>query len=150
MTVDCHTHLWREENWSEEIRLEGERMRGGPVELNVAPEAHWKAMEAVDKAIVFGLRAHHVGLVIPNDLIARYVAEHPDTTAQAQRLGAVLKGEGIPDLHSPAHRGDLYIKLIVKVPTKMSARAKDLLKELASVNGEEKSPKPIPLSELKQ
>ncbi len=61
-----------------------------------------------------------------------------------------LKGEGIPELHSPARRGDLYIKLIVKVPTKVSARAKELLKELASVNGEEKSPKPIPLSELKQ
>ncbi|MGA2766431.1 MAG: molecular chaperone DnaJ [Spirochaetia bacterium] len=61
-----------------------------------------------------------------------------------------LKGEGIPDLHSPSRRGDMYIKLIVKVPTKMSARAKELLKELSSVSGEEKSPKPIPLSELKQ
>jgi molecular chaperone DnaJ len=61
-----------------------------------------------------------------------------------------LKGEGIPELHSPNRRGDMYIKLIVKVPTKVSARAKELLKELASVSGEEKSPKPIPLSELKQ
>jgi molecular chaperone DnaJ len=61
-----------------------------------------------------------------------------------------LKGEGIPDLHNPSRRGDMYIKLVVKVPTKVSARAKELLKELASVNGEEKSPKPIPLSELKQ
>jgi len=61
-----------------------------------------------------------------------------------------LKGEGIPELHSPARRGDLYVKLVVKVPTKVSARAKELLKELSSVNGEEKSPKPIPLSELKQ
>ena len=61
-----------------------------------------------------------------------------------------LRGEGIPELHNPNRRGDLYIKLIVKVPTKMSARAKELLKELASVHGEEKSPKPIPLSELKQ
>jgi molecular chaperone DnaJ len=61
-----------------------------------------------------------------------------------------LKGEGIPELHSPSGRGDMYIKLIVKVPTKVSARAKELLKELASVSGEEKSPKPIPLSELKQ
>jgi molecular chaperone DnaJ len=61
-----------------------------------------------------------------------------------------LKGEGVPELHSPSRRGDMYIKLIVKVPTKVSAKAKELLKELASVNGEEKSPKPIPLSELKQ
>jgi len=61
-----------------------------------------------------------------------------------------LRGEGIPELHSPSRRGDLYIKLIVKVPTKMSARAKELLKELSSVSGEEKNPNPIPLSELKQ
>ena len=59
-----------------------------------------------------------------------------------------LKGEGIPELHGPGRRGDMYIKLVVKVPTKVSARAKELLKELASVSGEEKSPKPIPLSEL--
>ncbi|HVO39197.1 MAG TPA: molecular chaperone DnaJ [Spirochaetia bacterium] len=61
-----------------------------------------------------------------------------------------LRGEGIPELHSPSRRGDMYIKLIVKVPTKMSARAKELLKELSSVSGEEKNPNPIPLSELKQ
>ncbi len=61
-----------------------------------------------------------------------------------------LRGEGIPELHSPSRRGDMYIKLIVKVPTRMSARAKELLKELASVSGEEKNPHPIPLSELKQ
>lgn len=78
MTTDCHTHLWKEEHLSEEFRREGERMRGGPMEVSVAPEAHWKAMEAVDKAIVFGLRAHHVGMVVPNDLIAQYVAQHPE------------------------------------------------------------------------
>jgi molecular chaperone DnaJ len=61
-----------------------------------------------------------------------------------------LRGEGIPELHAPSRRGDLYIKLIVRVPTKVSARAKELLKELSSVSGEEKSPRPIPLSELKQ
>jgi molecular chaperone DnaJ len=43
----------------------------------------------------------------------------------------------------------MYIKLVVRVPTKVSARAKELLRELANVSGEEKNPKPIPLSELK-
>ncbi len=61
-----------------------------------------------------------------------------------------LRGEGLPELHNPNRRGDLYIKLVVRVPTKLSGKAKDLLKELASVNGDEKSPKPIPLSDLKQ
>jgi molecular chaperone DnaJ len=44
----------------------------------------------------------------------------------------------------------MYIKLIVRVPTKVNAKARELLKELAAVNGEEPSPRPIPLSELKQ
>ena len=29
-------------------------------------------------------------------LLILHVAEHPDTTAQAQRLGNVLKGAGVP------------------------------------------------------
>ena len=61
-----------------------------------------------------------------------------------------LKGEGIPELHSPSRRGDMYIKIMVRVPTKISPKAKELLKELSAVSGEEHSPKPIPLSELKQ
>jgi len=61
-----------------------------------------------------------------------------------------LKAEGVPELHAPSRRGDLYVKLMVKVPTKLNARARELLKELAASNGEESSPKPIPLSELKQ
>jgi molecular chaperone DnaJ len=61
-----------------------------------------------------------------------------------------LRGEGIPELHTPSRRGDMYIKIVVRVPTKISAKARDLLKELATVSGEEKSPRPIPLSELKQ
>ncbi len=61
-----------------------------------------------------------------------------------------LRGEGIPELHSASRRGDMYIKIVVRVPTKVNARARELLKELATVSGEEQSPKPIPLSELKQ
>jgi molecular chaperone DnaJ len=44
----------------------------------------------------------------------------------------------------------MYIKIVVRIPTKLSAKARELLKELASSNGEEGSPQPIPLSELKQ
>ena len=60
-----------------------------------------------------------------------------------------LRGEGIPELHTPSRRGDMYIKIVVRVPTKISPKARELLKELATVSGEEKSPRPIPLSELK-
>jgi len=61
-----------------------------------------------------------------------------------------LRGEGIPELHNPGKRGDMYVKIVVRVPTKITPKAKELLKELASVSGEDTSPRPIPLSELKQ
>ena len=61
-----------------------------------------------------------------------------------------LKGEGIPELHSSSRRGDMYVRVVVRIPTKLSAKARELLKELASSTGEEANPKPIPLSELKQ
>jgi molecular chaperone DnaJ len=61
-----------------------------------------------------------------------------------------LRGEGIPELHSASRRGDMYIKIMVRIPTKLSSKAKELLKELAAANGDEPSPKPILLSELKQ
>jgi molecular chaperone DnaJ len=61
-----------------------------------------------------------------------------------------LKGEGIPELHSSSRRGDMYVKIVIRIPTKLSAKARELLKELAASNGEDGSPRPIPLSELKQ
>jgi uncharacterized protein len=74
MIVDCHTHMWRAEHWGEEITVESTRALGRAVDLNVNWEDHERAMQQVDKAIVFGLWARHVGLVVPNDYIAAYVA----------------------------------------------------------------------------
>lgn len=48
------------------------------LELVVDLDEHWKAMETVDRAIVLGFRAHHVGYVIPNEYVAEYVNLHPD------------------------------------------------------------------------
>jgi len=42
----------------------------------------------------------------------------------------------------------MYIKIMVKIPTKLSGREKDLLRDLAQIQGEEESPEPVPLSEL--
>jgi molecular chaperone DnaJ len=61
-----------------------------------------------------------------------------------------LKGEGIPELHSTSRRGDMYIRIVVRIPTKLNAKARELLKELAVSTGEEANPRPIPLAELKQ
>lgn len=58
-----------------------------------------------------------------------------------------IREEGIP---SGPRRGDLYIKLIIQIPTKLSKRGKELLEELSKTEGEIDTPKPIPLSELRK
>ncbi len=60
-----------------------------------------------------------------------------------------LKNEGVPLLHSPDRRGDLYLKVLVEVPTRLSGQAKALLKQLADLNGEEANPRPVKLSDLR-
>lgn len=57
---------------------EAELARGGPAEIEIRENDHWAAMQAVDRAIVFGFRATHLGLVVPNDLVAEYVSRHPE------------------------------------------------------------------------
>jgi len=61
--------------------------------------------------------------------------------------GALLRiaGEGVP---SGSRRGDLYIKLMVRVPEKISRKGKDLLEEFARMEGQNSSPSAIPLSQL--
>ena len=41
-----------------------------------------------------------------------------------------LKGLGIPHLHKEG-RGDEYVKVIVKIPKRVSEKAKNLIHELA-------------------
>jgi len=56
-----------------------------------------------------------------------------------------IRDEGVP---AGSQRGNLYIKLIVKIPEKLSRRGKELLEELAKIEGQDDSPKPIALSQL--
>lgn len=78
MIVDVHTHVWRREHWSEELARESQRARGSPVWLEVTEEAYAQALRVVDRAIVFGLRARHVGLLVPNDFVAGFVRRFPE------------------------------------------------------------------------
>ena len=56
-----------------------------------------------------------------------------------------IRGEGVP---SGGAHGDLYIKVIVQIPERLSRRGKELLEELAKAEGQNDSPHPIPLSQL--
>lgn len=59
-----------------------------------------------------------------------------------------LRDEGVPYTNSNK-KGDLYIKIIVQIPTKLSNKAKSLLEEVAKIEGEDEAPKLVPLSELR-
>jgi len=59
-----------------------------------------------------------------------------------------LREEGVPHLHNPSRRGDLYVKISVVVPEKLSSKQKKLLEELSSVSEEVENPKPVKLSSL--
>ena len=56
-----------------------------------------------------------------------------------------IRDEGVPVSN---RRGNLYIKIIVQIPAKLSRRGRELMEELSRVEGENSTPKPIPLSEL--
>ena len=56
-----------------------------------------------------------------------------------------IRDEGVP---SGSGRGNLYIKLMVRIPEKLSRRGKELLEELSRVEERNDSPGPIPLSQL--
>ncbi|TVQ39358.1 MAG: molecular chaperone DnaJ [Spirochaetaceae bacterium] len=60
-----------------------------------------------------------------------------------------LKNEGVPFLQDPARRGDMYIKVRVSIPGKLSGKARSLLRELAQVEGENGSPEPVKLADIK-
>ncbi len=58
-----------------------------------------------------------------------------------------IKNEGVPVLNS-TRKGDLYIKILVQVPSRLSARQKELLEEFSKLDNATTSPNPLPLSSL--
>ena len=58
-----------------------------------------------------------------------------------------IRDEGVP---ANQRRGNLYIKLMIQVPMKLSKKGRELLEELSKIEGENSAPKPIPLSELSE
>jgi uncharacterized protein len=93
MIVDVHSHLWwypdhiaegfaREALASKLVKLKSSGGEAYSARLDLhsydsKPEDHWQASQPADKVVVFGLQARAVGVWVPNDLIADYVAQHP-------------------------------------------------------------------------
>ncbi len=59
-----------------------------------------------------------------------------------------VKGQGAPYSLNSSGRGDLYVKILVETPEKLSKKEKDLLKKFAEIKGENSSPTPVKLSSL--
>ncbi|MBI3698274.1 MAG: amidohydrolase [Acidobacteria bacterium] len=80
MIVDCHTHVWEHpahicDQFIEDAKaVAGEGYKNITVDL----DKHWEAMHGVDRAIVLGFRARHVGVLVPNEYVAAYVRRHPE------------------------------------------------------------------------
>jgi len=51
-----------------------------------------------------------------------------------------LRGHGVPDVRSGGQKGDLYVRVQIAVPKKMSARQAELLREFANETGDEVYP----------
>ena len=51
-----------------------------------------------------------------------------------------VKGRGMPSLRNPRQRGDLVVELFVETPSKLNARQKELLLELAGLCGDQQHP----------
>jgi predicted TIM-barrel fold metal-dependent hydrolase len=80
MIVDVHTHVWEEgAHISDSFVSDARLAAGNPnLQIGVDLDAHWAAMAPVDRAIVLGFRARHVGVLVPNEYVAAYVSRHPD------------------------------------------------------------------------
>jgi uncharacterized protein len=80
MIVDVHTHVWEcpchigEQFIADAKAVSGEGYKDIAVDL----DRHWEAMQPVDKAVVLGFRARHVGVMVPNEYVAEYVGRHPE------------------------------------------------------------------------
>ncbi|GAB3998889.1 hypothetical protein GCM10029992_26080 [Glycomyces albus] len=48
-----------------------------------------------------------------------------------------VRGQGVPKLRGGGARGDLYVELDVRTPTKLDTEQEDLLRKLASLRDEE-------------
>lgn len=79
MIVDCHTHVGDHRHLSKDFVKDARAVSGNPKqEFAVDLDEHWEAMKVVERAVVLGFRAHHVGYVVPNEYVANYVHAHPE------------------------------------------------------------------------
>jgi len=78
MIVDVHTHIWEKEHFSEELLIEGKRMRNGVEMTFPSLDDHFRAMQPVDRAVVLAFKSAYLGIDVSNDYVHQYVSLHAD------------------------------------------------------------------------
>lgn len=83
--IDLHTHIWEyPDHVGREFAGAVSQAAGRTIEttpaLHVSPKVHWEAFAhaAVSHAVVLAFRSRWLGIDVPNEYVAKYVAEHPD------------------------------------------------------------------------
>ncbi len=139
------------------IRLEGQGNqgpKGAPpgdlyVYIHVRPDQNFERHE-YDLYCVLPISMTQAALgadIWVNTLDAKRIKlKVPSGTQDSKMLR--IRGEGVPVLNAGGRRGDLYVKLKVEIPTRLSGREKELLKQFAERHGESSEPKPIRLKDL--
>lgn len=82
MIVDVHCHAWNyREHFTAEARRQSKIARAGvEVDLTVAYEQYRATAGCCDRTIVFGGKARLSGIWVDDEYVARYAADHADTT----------------------------------------------------------------------
>jgi hypothetical protein len=79
MIVDCHTHVGEAAHFRKNFIADARAASGNPKQqIAVDLAEHWKAVQGMDRVVVLGFRARHVGFVVPNEYVAAYVNQHPE------------------------------------------------------------------------
>lgn len=81
MIVDVHSHVWSyPEHFTDEFRQQARRARAGrEVDLTVEFDAYRASATPDVRTVVFGGKARLSGIWVPDQYVAKYVSQHPDS-----------------------------------------------------------------------
>jgi len=123
MIVDCHTHIWES---PEQLGVSAEAEGPGTIpprsllhergEFPVAaPDRHLAAAGPVDMSIVMGFRSYYLRAHIPNDVVAKYVRQHPSRLVGFAGIDPTRKEEALAEMRRA--KSDLGMRGLTIAPS---------------------------------
>ena len=96
--------------------------------------------------VTFAQAVLGAAITIPSLDGKRIELKIPAGTASGKLLR--IRGAGVPFTGNPDRKGDLYVKIIVQIPTKISGKQRDLLQQYLELDGATTSPQLLNISSL--